>query len=93
MDPLFALWNVQIEIQRPAREQVVPNDHLAKVCSPDSTPDKEESISFYDLVSKREGLEIMRDPDFPEAIKLNSCRECRWGDSATDCSCFSCADG
>ncbi|CAM9931294.1 unnamed protein product, partial [Ectocarpus sp. 4 AP-2014] len=61
----FRVGSKETKIMRPAREQVL-KDHLDKICSPDLTPEKQENIHylFYDLVSKKEGHEIMRDPDF-----------------------------
>lgn len=66
----YMVGSKEIKIQRPAREKVL-EDYLAKVCSPDFTPDNQESIHylFYDLVSKKEGPQIMREPDFPGAMK------------------------
>ncbi|CAN0222687.1 unnamed protein product, partial [Scytosiphon promiscuus] len=61
----YKIESNETKTPRPTREQVL-KDHLAKVCSPDYAPEKQERIHylFYDLVSKSEGPEIMYDPDF-----------------------------
>lgn len=66
----YMVGSKEIKIQRPARDKVL-QDYLAKVCSPGYTPDNQENIHylFYDLVSKKEGRQIMREPDFPSAMK------------------------
>lgn len=66
----YMVGSKEIKVQRPAREKVL-KEHLAKVCSPDFTPDKQENIHdlFHDLVSKEEGPKILNDPDFPDAMK------------------------
>lgn len=66
----YYVGSKQIKIERPDRENML-EEHLARVCSPDFTPKYQENVHylFYDLVSKKEGPQIMRDPDFPDAMK------------------------
>ena len=60
----------QVSMPRKQREEAL-KERLARVCSPDFTPEKQESIHymFYDLVSQEGGPEILLDPDFPDAMK------------------------
>ena len=66
----YMVGSKEINMPRPAREEALKK-HLAKVCSPDFTPTRQESVHymFYDLVSKEEGPVITKDPEFPAAMK------------------------
>lgn len=66
----YRVGSEQVHVEQPDREKVL-REHLVKVCSPDFTPDNQETVHymFYDLVSREEGPKIMSDPDFSDAMK------------------------
>ena len=60
----------QVKIDRPERENQL-KIKLQELCSPDFRPTNQMNIHymFYDLISKKEGPKIMKEPEFPDSMK------------------------